>query len=47
LVYFELEKIDAICEWCTSVHVITFVVFVVTVFGTASTAPAPPAEDVP
>lgn len=38
LIYFELYKIDAICEWCTSVHVLTFLIFVVTLFGTASIA---------
>jgi len=37
--YAELFKIDAICLWCTAVHVLTFVVFVSTVFGTLSTAP--------
>lgn len=41
LIYDELYKIDAICEWCTSVHVITFLIFVSTVFGTISTAPVP------
>jgi len=39
LVYDELYRIDAICEWCTSVHIITFILFVTTVFGTISTAP--------
>ena len=38
LVYFELYRIDAICEWCTAVHVVTFLLFVATSFGTASTA---------
>lgn len=28
LVYVELFKVNAICLWCTSVHVITFVLFV-------------------
>lgn len=36
LVYDELYKLDAICEWCTSVHVIALVIFVVTIFGTLS-----------
>lgn len=40
LVYDELYKIHAICEWCTSVHVFTFLIFVATVFGTVSTAGA-------
>jgi uncharacterized membrane protein len=39
LLYAELFKIDAICLWCTAVHVLTLVVFVSTVFGTLSTAP--------
>lgn len=38
LLYTELFKIDAICLWCTAVHVLTFVVFVSTVFATLSTA---------
>jgi uncharacterized membrane protein len=39
LVYYELYRIDAICEWCTSVHIITFLIFITTIFGTLSTAP--------
>ena len=39
LIYYELYRIDAICEWCTSVHAITFLIFVATLFGTVSTAP--------
>jgi uncharacterized membrane protein len=39
LLYAELFEIDAICLWCTAVHLLTFVVFVSTVFGTLSTAP--------
>ncbi len=39
LLYTELFEINAICLWCTAVHVLTFVVFVSTVFGTLSTAP--------
>jgi uncharacterized membrane protein len=35
LVYVELFKVNAICLWCTSVHVITFVLFVLIVFGAA------------
>ena len=45
LVYFELDKIDAICEWCTSVHVITFLIFVTTAFGTVSSTPVPLDEE--
>ncbi len=42
LIYDELVKIDAICEWCTAVHVLTFLLFVSTVFGTISSLPAVP-----
>ncbi len=40
LIYDELVKIDAICEWCTAVHALTFLLFVSTVFGTISLPPA-------
>ena len=40
LVYAELFKVDAICLWCTSVHVLTLLVFITTVFGTVSMSPA-------
>jgi uncharacterized membrane protein len=37
LVYTELFTLDAICLWCTSVHVITFLLFaLVVVSATAS-----------
>ncbi len=38
LVYAELFKLDQICLECTSVHVITLLLFASTVFGTASLA---------
>jgi uncharacterized membrane protein len=38
LIYAELFKLDAICLWCTSVHVISVILFATTVFGTAATA---------
>jgi len=38
LVYTELFTLDAICVWCTAVHVITFLLFVVTLVGTLQTA---------
>jgi uncharacterized membrane protein len=31
LIYTELFALDAICPWCTSVHVITFLLFALTV----------------
>ncbi|SRR5579871_48639 len=36
LVYAELFKIGAICLWCTSVHVITFTLFVLIMFSFAA-----------
>jgi uncharacterized membrane protein len=36
LIYAELFSIGAICLWCTSVHVITFILFVLIVFGAAA-----------
>ena len=41
LVYAELFAIDAICLWCTSVHVLTVLLFALTALGTAAT-PRPP-----
>jgi uncharacterized membrane protein len=44
LVYAEMFDIHAICLWCTSVHVITFILFVLIVFSAAAgygTAKAP------
>ncbi|MCL2542849.1 MAG: vitamin K epoxide reductase family protein [Nocardioidaceae bacterium] len=35
LVWAELFRIHAICLWCTGVHVVTFLVFAVTVLGEA------------
>jgi uncharacterized membrane protein len=34
LVYTELFTLDALCLWCTAVHAITFLLFVVTLIGT-------------
>ncbi len=44
LLYAELFAIDAICLWCTSVHVLTLVLFGTTVFATSS-YPVPVALD--
>jgi uncharacterized membrane protein len=38
LLYTELFKIDAVCLWCTAVHVLTLIVFVSTVLATVGTA---------
>jgi uncharacterized membrane protein len=37
LLYTELFSIDAICLWCTAVHVLTLAVFVSTVLATLNT----------
>lgn len=36
LIYDEVHDLDAICLWCTTVHLITFLILVITVFGTVS-----------
>jgi uncharacterized membrane protein len=36
LIYTELFTLDAICLWCTSVHVITFLLFALVVFAAAA-----------
>ena len=36
LLYAELFSIDAICLWCTSVHVLTLVLFGTTVYATSA-----------
>jgi uncharacterized membrane protein len=36
LLYAELFAIDAICLWCTSVHVLTLVLFGTTVYATSA-----------
>lgn len=41
LVWAELFRIDAICLWCTGVHIITVLLFLVVSFGTALVAPQP------
>ncbi|GAA5179823.1 hypothetical protein GCM10023322_10750 [Rugosimonospora acidiphila] len=40
LVYTELFTLDALCLWCTTVHVITVVLFAVVAMATASTGEA-------
>ena len=40
LVWAELYRIHAICLWCTVVHVITFVLWIVVLFGQILSAPA-------
>ncbi len=36
LIYAELFKVNAICLWCTSVHAITFALFVLILFSAAT-----------
>ncbi len=38
LVYAELFDINAICLYCTGVHVLSVALFILTVFGTAVTS---------
>jgi uncharacterized membrane protein len=40
LLYTELFTVNAICLWCSSVHAITLVLFVLTVIGAALRSPA-------
>lgn len=47
LIYAELFKVDAICLWCTSVHILTLILFVTTVFGTVATAVEPDLDETP
>lgn len=41
LVWVELYRVDAICLWCTGVHVVTLLLFIVIWYGSALAA-APP-----
>lgn len=43
LVYVELFRLNAICLYCTGVHILTFALFIVTVLGTALITKQPPA----
>ena len=40
LVYDELYRIDAICLWCTAVHIVTLLLLFTTVFGTLAVTAA-------
>ncbi|GAA0385721.1 hypothetical protein Acor_81680 [Acrocarpospora corrugata] len=37
LVYVELFRVNAICLWCTGVHVVVFALFAVTLIGSSKT----------
>ena len=39
LVYAELFTLDAICLWCTGVHILTFLLFVTLLFGLVLSEP--------
>jgi uncharacterized membrane protein len=41
LVYAELFTLNAICLWCTAVHVVTVLLFAAIAMGTASLEPVP------
>ena len=47
LVYAEVIQIDAICLWCTSVHVATFLIFALLVFHTSFSWDSQPAKPGP
>ena len=40
LIYTELFTLDALCLWCTAVHAVTFLLFVVTLVGTIQMEPS-------
>jgi uncharacterized membrane protein len=39
LVYVELFRLDALCLYCTAVHIITVLLFITVALGTVATAP--------
>jgi uncharacterized membrane protein len=45
LVYAELFKLNAICLWCTAVHIICILLFGLTAFGTAAAGSLALADD--
>lgn len=45
LLFAELVKLHHICLYCTSVHLLTFALFVTTAVATVSTAPLPELEE--
>ena len=40
LIWAELFRIHAICLWCTAVHIVTFLLWIVVLFGQILSAPA-------
>jgi uncharacterized membrane protein len=44
LIYAEIDEVHAICLWCTSVHVATFLIFALLVFHTTFTWGRPPEQ---
>jgi uncharacterized membrane protein len=44
LIYVELFRLNAVCLWCSAVHIISLLLFVVTAFGTAAMAGSPAAD---
>ena len=47
LLYDEVHNLDAICLWCTAVHLLTFILLVTTLLGTVATSPFYPDDDEP
>ncbi len=45
LVYAEAVIIKKICLWCTGVHIVTLLIFVVTVFASALAIPTDVSDD--
>jgi uncharacterized membrane protein len=45
LIWVELFRLDAICVYCTVVHVLAIVIFILTVLGTAAITPNTEVED--
>lgn len=45
LLYAELFRLNAICLYCTAVHVITLLLFITVAFGTAATSPLVAEDD--
>jgi uncharacterized membrane protein len=45
LVYAELFRLNAICMWCTAIHIICILLFGLTAFGTAATGSLALADD--
>jgi uncharacterized membrane protein len=45
LIWVEFARLDAICLWCTGVHTISIILFLLTGVGTVLTSPLPDVDD--